>query len=66
MRLRPVLLASSGGEWGKSGHEEMETGEGDHVDGQLPQIRVQLTREAEAGGHSGHGQGNLLQKFFLV
>ena len=24
-----VLLRSTGGEWGKSGHEEMESGEGD-------------------------------------
>ena len=33
----------------------METGEGDHVDSQFPQISVKLTRETQAGGHAGHG-----------
>jgi len=33
----------------------METGEGDQVDSQLSQIRVQLTGESETTGDSGHG-----------
>jgi len=33
-----VLLGSSGSEGGESDHEEMETGEGDQVDGELSQI----------------------------
>merc|ERR1719331_1117337 len=33
-----VLLRASGGEWSKPGHEEVETGEGNHVDGELPQV----------------------------
>ena len=36
----------------------METGEGNHVDGELPQVSVELTREPEAGGHAGHGEGH--------
>ena len=39
----PVLLRASGRKWSKPGHEEVETGEGNHVDGQLPQVSVQLT-----------------------
>ncbi len=53
-----VLLAATGGEWGEAGHEEVETGEGHHVDGQLSEIGVQLTREPEAGGHPRHGGGH--------
>jgi len=45
-----ILLGSSGGQWGESDHEEMETGEGDQVDGQLSKVRVQLTWETEAAG----------------
>jgi len=50
-----VLLGSTGGERGESGHEEVETGEGDHVDSQFPEISVKLARESEAGGDTGHG-----------
>jgi hypothetical protein len=53
-----VLLAASGGQGSEAGHEEVEAGEGDHVDGQLPEISVQLAGEAEAGGDSRHGQGD--------
>ncbi len=35
---RAVALRSSGGQWGKSYQEEMQTREGDQVDGQLSQI----------------------------
>ena len=38
-----VLLAASAGQRSETGHEEVETGEGDHVDGQFSQISVQLT-----------------------
>lgn len=53
-----VLLGSSGCEWGKSGHEEVEAWEWDHVDGQLSEVRVELTWESEAGGDTGHGGGD--------
>ena len=49
-----VLLASTSGQGSVSSHEEVETWEGDHVDGQLPQVRVQLTGEAQAGGDTRH------------
>merc|ERR1719192_758816 len=47
-----VLLASTGGEGSESGHEEVETGEGHHVDGEFSEISIQLAGESEAGGHS--------------
>jgi len=49
-----VLLASTSGQGGVTSHEEVETWEGDHVDGQLPQIGVELTWEAQTGGDTGH------------
>ena len=36
----------------------MESGEGNEVDGQLPEVRVELTGEPEAAGDSGHGSGD--------
>ena len=41
------LVSTSRSEWGESGHEEVETREWDHVDGQLSQVSVQLTWESE-------------------
>lgn len=52
----PVLLAAARGQWGESRHEEMETREWHHVDGELTQIGVQLTRETEAGSDARHGE----------
>ena len=54
----PVLLTSSGGQGSKPWHEEVETREGHHVDGQFTEIGVELTRESETGGDSGHGGGD--------
>lgn len=51
----PVLLAASGCEGSEPWHEEVETGEGHHVDCQLSQVSVQLAGESEAGGHARHG-----------
>lgn len=50
-----VLLGASGGEGSEADHEEVESGEGDQVHGELSQVRVELTGEAEAAGHAGHG-----------
>jgi len=38
----------------ETGNEEVKSREGDHVDGQLTEIRVKLTRESETRGHPGH------------
>ncbi len=43
--LTSVLLWAPGGEGGEARHEEVKAGEGNHVHRQLPQVRVQLTRE---------------------
>ena len=50
-----ILLASTGGEGSKARHEEVETGEGHHVDSQLAEISVQLAGEAQACGDTRHG-----------
>ena len=53
-----VLLGASGGEGSEADHEEVKTGEGDKVDSQFSEIRVELTGEPEAAGDSGHGGGD--------
>jgi len=53
-----VLLGASGGEGGESSHEEMETGEGDEVNGELSEVRVKLSGETEAAGDTGKGGGD--------
>merc|ERR1712118_41791 len=47
-----------GGEGGEADEEEVETGEGDEVHGELTEVGVELTREANAGGDAGHGSGH--------
>ena len=53
-----VLLATAGGKWSEARHKEMETWEGYHVDSQFTEISVELARESETGGDSGHGGGD--------
>ena len=53
-----VGLSSLGRERGESRHEEVETGEGNHIDGQLAKVSVQLSGESEAGGDSRHRHRN--------
>ena len=48
-----VLLGTSGGKWGESSHEEMESREWDEVDSKLSEIGVELTWESEAAGNTG-------------
>ena len=36
----PVLLATSAGQWGEARHEEVQAGEGDHIDSQLAQVSI--------------------------
>jgi hypothetical protein len=51
---------------GETGNEEVKSGEGDHVDGQLTEIRVKLTRETETRGHPGHRILQRRSKFIFV
>jgi len=46
------------GQGSESNHEEVKTGEGDHVDGQFAEIGVELSGETEAGGDTGHDEGD--------
>merc|ERR1719223_1742962 len=57
-----AVLGAAGGEGSEAGHEEVETGEGDEVDGELSKIGVELTGEAEAAGDTGEGGGNQVVK----
>ena len=57
-RGRLVGLASGCDEGRVSGHEEVETGERDHVDGQLSEVRVELSGESEGGRDTGHHPGD--------
>ena len=57
-----VLLRSSGGEGGESAHEEMESGEGDQVNGELAEIGVKLSGESEAASDTGESSGDEMVK----
>ena len=52
-----VLLGSTTGQWGETDHEKVQTRERDHVHGDLAQVTVQLTWEAQAARNTGHGGG---------
>jgi len=60
-----VLLGTSGGEWGETNHEEVESWEWHEVSGELSKIRVELTWESEAAGNSGHGGGDEMVKITI-
>lgn len=51
-------VGATAGQRSESDHEEVKTGEWNHVDGQLAEIRVKLTRESQAGGDTGHDGGH--------
>jgi len=53
-----VLLATTGGKRSEADHEEVETREGNQVDGHLAEVRVELTGESQASGDTGHDDGN--------
>ena len=57
-----VLLGTAGGEGGETHHEEVKTGEGHQVDGELSEIRVELTGESEAASDTGEGGRNEVVK----
>jgi len=49
-----VRGGSAGREGREADHEEVETREGDHVDGELSEVRVELTGESETRRHTRH------------
>ena len=49
-----VRSGTSSSQGSETDHEEMESREGNHVDGQLSEIRVELTGESKTGGDTGH------------
>jgi len=53
-----VYLRSSGGEWSETNHEEMESGERNKVDSELPEVRVELTGESDGAGNTRHSNGD--------
>ena len=53
-----VLLGAARRERREADHEEVQTRERDHVDGELAEVAVELAREAEAAGDAGHGGGH--------
>ena len=57
-----VLLGTSGGKWGETSHEEMESWEWDQVDGKLSEIGVELTWESEAAGNTGESSRDEMVK----
>jgi len=57
-----VLLGSSGGKWGETSHEEMESWEWDEVDSKLSEIGVELSWESEAASNTGESSGNEMVK----
>lgn len=50
----PVLLGAARRQGSEARDEEVEPGEGDHVDTHLAEVTVQLAREAETGRDAGH------------
>lgn len=42
----------------EAGDEKVQPGKGDHVDGEFPQIGVQLAGESQAGGDAAQGRAN--------
>ncbi|RUS84159.1 hypothetical protein EGW08_008087, partial [Elysia chlorotica] len=54
----PVPLGAAGGERREARHEEVQSREGHHVDGQFAEVGIQLARESQAGGDTGHGGGD--------
>ena len=57
-----VLLGASGGKWGETSHEEMESWEWDKVNSKLSEIGVKLSWESEAASDTGEGSGDEMVK----
>lgn len=57
-RDRLVRLAPPRGQRGGADGEEVETGEGDHVDGEFAEVGVELAGETQAGGDTRDDEGD--------
>jgi hypothetical protein len=53
-----VRGGTSSSQGSETDHEEMKPGEGNHVDGQLSEIRVELTGESKTGSDTRHDEGD--------
>lgn len=53
-----VRVTAAAGQRSESDHEEVKTRERNHVDSQLAEVGVELTRETQTGGNTGHDGGN--------
>lgn len=51
-------MGTTAGQGGEADHEEVQTRERNHVDSQLAEVRVELARETQAGGNTGHDGGD--------
>ncbi|GMT14308.1 hypothetical protein PFISCL1PPCAC_5605 [Pristionchus fissidentatus] len=61
-----VSLRALGRQGSESRHEEVKTREGNHVDGQLAEISIELTRESQAGRNSRHGHRHKMVEISIV
>lgn len=59
------VVGATAGEGSEADHEEMETGEGNHVDGELAEIGVELAGETEGDGNAGHDGGDEVVKIAI-
>lgn len=57
-RESSVLLTATTSKWCESWHEEMQSWERHHIDGEFAEIGIQLTRKTQTGGDSGHRGGH--------
>lgn len=55
-------VCTAAGQGSEANHEEVKTRERNHVDGELAEIRVELTRETQASGDTGHDGGDQVVK----
>lgn len=51
-------MSTAAGQRSEANHEEVQTREGNHVNCQFAEVGVELARETEAGGNTGHDRGN--------
>lgn len=51
-------VSTAAGQRSEANHEEVETREGNHVDGQLAEVGVELTRETKTSADTGHDSGD--------